>query len=266
MAQMGVIMNFFGKKDLLYLLIISILILTAVFFAFKCEISEDKYETYRETILNRAIECSIQLLGEYVETGDPHLSSFIASRLGELPLGDEEREAVTLFCKDIPLSKENSDSKRRSMTYASELIVVLSENRKAIKRGDMTEFPLYEGEVPTLSQPVENPHLSDAKKILGVPDPRSYTRGDVIGYRTASAYAEFENGVFVRYLCRREGKTLVSSDSAKADALKFAKLYCGGGKPISEGAENGVYTYHFDGFYIVVSPYGGVMRYERTKI
>lgn len=259
-------MNFFGKKDLVYLLIISILVLTAVFFAFKGVISEEKYDNYRAAILNRAVEGSIQLLGEYVETGDTHLSSFIASRLGELPLGGEEREAVTSFCRDISLSKENADSKRRAMTYASELIVVLTENRKAIKRGDMTEFPLYEGEVPTLSQPVDKPYFSEAKKLLGVPDPRSYTRGSVIGYRTASAYAEFDSGALVRYLCKREGKERVSAENAQKDAVKFAELYCGGGKVMSESTENGVFTYNFDGFYIVVSPFGGVMRFERTKI
>ncbi len=259
-------MKFFGKKDLAYLLVIAILVLTSVFFAFKGAISESKYENYRETILNRAIEGSIQLLGEYVETGDSHLSSFLASRLGELPLGSEEREAVTAFCYDVSLSAQNGDSKRRSMTYASELIIVLTENRKAIKRGDMAEFPLYEGEVPTLSQPVDKPYFSEAKKILGVPDPRSYTRGSVIGYRTASAYAEFESGVFVRYLCKRQGKERISAESAKKDALKFAELYCGGGKVMSESNENDVFTYNFDGFYIVVSPFGGVMRFERTKI
>lgn len=262
----GIIMKFFGKKDLAYLLVIAILILTAVFFAFKGVISEQKYENYRGTILNRAVESSIQLLGEYLETGDPHLSSFIASRLSELPLDDEEREAVTAFCHDISVSAENDDCKRRSLLYASELMTVMIENRSAIRRGDTSSIPLYEGEIPTLSQSVDNSCLSKAERILGVSDPRSYTRGSVIGYRTASAYAEFEDGVFIRYLCRRDGKVLVSADAAKKDAEKFAKLYCGGGKPLSESTENGVFTYNFDGFYIVVSPYGGVMRYERTKI
>ncbi len=259
-------MNFFGKRDLIYLLFIAILVLSTVFFAFRGMISEDKYESYRGKILNRAVECSIQLLGEYIETEDPHLSSFLSSRLFELPLGYEEREAVTAFCADVARSRENTDSKRRSLIYASELMKALIDNRAAIKRGDMTPFPLYEGEVPTLSQPVENPYFSEAKKILGISDIRSYTRGNVIGYRTASAYAEFENGVFIRYLCRREGKDKITPESAKKDAEKFANLYCGGGKPISESTEDGVFTYHFDGFYIVVSPFGGVMRYERTKI
>lgn len=259
-------MNFFGKRDLVYLLIISILVLTAVFFAFKGAISESKYENYRATVLNRAIEGSIQLLGEYVETGNPQLSPFLASRLGELPLGSEEREAVTEFCRDVSLSGDNADSKRRAFTYAEELIVVLSENRRAIKHGDMTEFPLYDGEIPTLSQPVDNPYFSEAKKILGVNEPRLYTRGSVIGYRTASAYAEYENGVLLRYLCKRDGRERVSAENAKKDALKFAELYCGGGKVISESEGNGLFTYNFDGFYVVVSPYGGVMRFERTKI
>ena len=97
-------MNFFGKKDLIYLLVIAILILSTVFFAFKGAISEEKYESYRGKILNRAIEGSIQLLGEYITTGDSRLSSFLASRLGELPLGDEDRESVTAF--PLPLRSE----------------------------------------------------------------------------------------------------------------------------------------------------------------
>ncbi len=262
----GIIMNFFGKRDLGYLLVIAILILTAVFFAFKGMILEGKYEKYRARILNRALEGSIQLLGEYIETEDPHLSSFLSSRLNELPLGDEEREAVILFCSDVSLSGKNSDSKRRSLLYADELMKALIENRTAIKGGDITSFPLYEGEVPTLSQPVEKPYYSEAKKILGVSELRSYTRGSVIGYRTASSYAEFEGGVFVRYLCRRDGKEKVTSDDAKREAEKFVELYCGGGKAISQSIENGVFRFVFDGFYIDVSPFGGVMRYERTKI
>ena len=262
----GIIMKFFGKKDLAYLLVIAILALSAVFFSFKCMISEDKYDSYRETILNRALECSIQLLGEYIETGDPRLSPFLSSRLCELPLSDEEREAVILFCRDVSLSKEDTDSKRRSMTYASELMAVLTENRAAIRCGDTSSIPLYEGESPVFSPTVDNPQFRTAQRLLGVTDPRSYTRGSVIGYRTASAYAEFENDVFIRYLCRRDGKVKIDSDTAKKDAVKFAKLYCGGGKPSSESTDGGVFTYYFDGFYVVVSPYGGVMRYERTKI
>ena len=88
----------------------------------------------------------------------------------------------------------------------------------------------------------------------------------MIGYRTASSYAEFEGGVFVRYLCRRSGNEAVTADEAKKDAEKFADLHCGGGKVISESAENGVFRFIFDCFYIDVSPFGGVMRYERTKI
>lgn len=261
----GIIMNFFGKKDLSYLLVIAILILCTVFFAFRGVISEKKYDSYRKTILNRALECSVQLLGEYIETGDPHLSPFLSSRLCELPLSDEEREAVITFCRDVSLSEENADSRRRSVTYAGELMNVLIENRSAIRRGDTSSIPLYEGEVPTLSQPVDKPYFSEAKKILGVSDPRSYTRGSIIGYRTASSYAEFDDGLLIRYLCRRDGKERVSADSAKKDAIKFAKLYCGGGKPISESYEDGVFTYYFGAFYIVVSPFGGVMRFERTN-
>ncbi len=259
-------MKFFGKKDLMYLLVIAILVLTAVFFAFKGMISEDKYEKYRGRILNRAIEGSIQLLGEYIETEDPRLSSFLSSRLCELPLGDEEREAVISFCTDVARSKENPDSKRRSLLYAGELMTALIDNRSAIKRGDVTSIPLYEGEVPTLSQPVDKPYLSEAKKILGVSELRSYARGNVIGYRTASAYAEFENGVFIRYLCRRDGKQKIELDDAKKDAVKFAELYCGGGKPTAESSEDGCFRFVFDGFYVDVSVFGGVMRYERTKI
>ena len=259
-------MNFFGKKDLIYLLVIALLALSAVFFAFKGAISESKYESYRAKILNGALECSIQLLGEYVETGDHRLSPFLASRLGELPLGDEEREAVTEFCRDVSHASDDEDAKKRSKIYAGTLMTALIENRSAIKRGDMTSFPLYEVEVPTLSQSVDKPYYSEAKKILGVNDPRSYTRGSIIGYRTASAYAEYENGELVRYLCRRDVGERVSEENAKKDALKFAELYCGGGKVTSESEKNGVYTYNFDGFYVVVSPYGGVMRFERTKI
>ncbi len=265
-AQKGIIMKFFGKKDLAYLLVIAILLLTAVFFAFKGMISEEKYEKYRGRILNRALESSIQLLGEYIETQDPRLSSFLSSRLNELPLGGEEREAVISFCNDVSLSAESSDSRRRSLTYAEELMTALIDNRSAIKRGDVTSFPLYEGEVPTLSSAVDKPYFSEAKKILGTSDLRSYTRGDATGYRTASAYAEFENGVFVRYLCRRDGKEKITSDTAKKDAEKFANLYCGGGKPISESTEDGYFRFVFDVFYIDVSVFGGVMRYERTKI
>ena len=134
-------MNFFGKKDLIYLLVIALLALSAVFFAFKGEISESKYESYRAKILNGALECSIQLLGEYVETGDHRLSPFLASRLGELPLGDEERETVTEFCRDVSRSSDDADAERRSKIYAGSLMTALIENRSAIKRGDMTSVP-----------------------------------------------------------------------------------------------------------------------------
>ncbi len=259
-------MNFFTKKDLIYLLIIAMLVLTSVFFAFKGEISEGKYDKYREKILNRALENSIQLLGEYIETEEPQLSPFIASRLSELPLGDEEREAVTLFCTDVSLSDKNEDSRRRSLLYAEELMTALIENREAIRRGDMTAFPLYEGETPTLSQHVDNQYLSVAKRILNSPDPRIYTRGSIVGYRTASAYAEFYGGLLIRYLCRRDGQAQVSISDAKKDAEKFTALYCGGGKAVSESVGDGVFRFVFDCFYIDVSLYGGVMRYERTKI
>ncbi len=259
-------MNFFTKKDLAYLLVIAILILTSVFFAFKGMISEEKYEKYRARILNRALESSIQLLGEYIETEEPHLSAFLSSRLCELPLSGEEREAVILFCSDVAISKENSDSKRRSLFYAKELMTALIDNRDEIKRGDTSSFPLYEGEIPTLSQPVDKPYFSEAKKILGTSDLRPYTRGNVIGYRTASAYAEFEEGIFIRYLCRRDGEEKITHDVAQKDAEKFAKLYCGGEKPTSESTEDGYFRFVFDGFYIDVSAFGGVMRYERTKI
>ena len=258
-------MNFFTKKDLIYLLIIAILVLTSVFFAFKGEISEGKYDKYREKILNRALEGSIQLLGEYIETEDTHLSPFIASRLNELPLGDEEREAVTLFCADVSRSDSDADARRRSLLYAEELMSALIENREAVRHGDVTAFPLYEGEAPTLSQPVDNQYLNIAKKLLNSTDPRSYTRGSIIGYRTASSYAEFENGDLVRYLCRRDGQVQVSIADAKKDAEKFASLYCGGGKAVSESGSDGFFRFVFDGFYIDVSLYGGVMRYERTK-
>lgn len=259
-------MKFFGKKDLAYLLVIAILILTTVFFAFKGMISEEKYEKYRARILNRALESSIQLLGEYIETEEAHLSAFLSSRLTELPLSGEEREAVIMFCSDVARSKEDSDSKRRSLLYAEELMKVLIDNRDEIKRGDTSSIPLYEGEVPTLSQPVDKPYFSEAKKILGVSDLYSYTRGNVIGYRTSCAYAEFEEGVFIRYLCRRDGKEKISLDDGRKDAVKFAKLYCNGEKPTSESTEDGYFRFVFDGFYIDVSAFGGVMRYERTKI
>ena len=258
-------MNFFNKKDLIDLLSIARLVITSIFFAFKVEISEGKYDKYREKILNRALEGSIQLLGEYIETEDAHLSSFLSSRLNELPLGDEEREAVTLFCTDVSLSDKNEDCRRRSLLYAEELMIALIENRGAIRRGDMTAFPLYEGDVPTLSQPVDNHYLSVAKKILNSTDPRSYTRGSVIGYRTASAYAEFDCGLLIRYLCRRDGQDLVSASDAKKDAERFAELYCGGGNTVSESECDGFFRFVFDDFYIDVSIYGGVMRYERTK-
>lgn len=259
-------MKFFGKKDLAYLLVIAILILTSVFFAFKEMITEEKHEKYREGILNRAIESSIQLLGEYIETEDGHLSAFLSSRLSELPLSGEEREAVTMFCIDVSRSKDDSDSKRRSLLYAEELMTALIDNRGAIKRGDTSSIPLYEGEIPTFSQAVDKPYFSEAKKILGASDLRSYTRGNVIGYRTASAYAEFEEGIFVRYLCRRDGNEAETHDDARKDAVKFALLYCGGGKPVSESSEEGYFRFVFDRFYIDVSIFGGVMRFERTKI
>ena len=259
-------MKFFTKKDLVYLLVIAILALTSVFFAFKGMISEEKYEKYRARILNRALESSIQLLGEYIETEEVHLSAFLSSRLSELPLSGEEREAVTMFCTDVARSEEDPDSKRRSLLYAKELMMTLIDNRDEIKHGDTSSIPLYEGEIPTLSQPVDKPYFSEAKKILGVSELRSYTRGNVIGYRTASAYAEFEEGVFIRYLCRRDGKEKNSLDDGRKDAEKFAKLYCGGGKAISESNEDGYFRFVFDGFYIDVSAFGGVMRYERTKI
>ncbi|MBQ7779053.1 MAG: hypothetical protein IJ404_01030 [Clostridia bacterium] len=259
-------MKFFGKKDLAYLLVIAILILTTVFFAFKGMISEEKYEKYRGRILNRALESSIQLLGEYIGTEEPHLSAFLSSRLTELPLSGEEREAVILFCSDVARSKDDPDSKRRSLLYAEELMTALIDNRDEIKRGDTSSIPLYEGEVPTLSQAVDEPYYSEAKKILGVSDLYSYTRGSVIGYRTSCAYAEFEEGVFIRYLYRRDGKEKITHDEAQKDAEKFAKLYCNGEKPISESAEDGYFRFVFDGFYVDVSAFGGVMRYERTKI
>ena len=265
-ALKGIIMNFFSKKDLIYLLIISILLLTAVFFAFRVEISEEKYESYRGKIVNGALECSIQLLGEYVETGESHLAPFLSSRLSELPLGDEEREAVIQFCTDVSQSGCDPDAKGRATAYASLLMSALIENRKEIKGGDMSAFPLYEDEIPTVSQPDESPYLALAKRILGVSDVRSYTRGDVIGYRTASSYAEFENGAFVRYLCRRDGDETVTLKEARADAERFARLYCGGGKIISEGENGGVFTFDYGDFYLAVSHFGGVMRYERTKI
>lgn len=258
-------MSFFGKRDLVYFLIIAILLLSVVFLGARCAISDKKYEKYRETILSRAVECSIQLLEEYVESGDSNLASFISSRLNELPLGDEERESVTELCYDISLSDVDSGAKMRSISYASELFAVLTANRRDFCRGNTASFPLYEKEIPTYAQPEEKPYYSSAKRILNESEPRSYSRGNIIGYRTANAYAEFENGKFVRYLCRRVGSELISADEAKKEAEKFAKLYCGGGKVTSESSENGVFTYYFDGFYIVVSPYGGVMRYEVTK-
>ncbi len=256
-------MKFFTKKDLIYLILIALALAFAVFFALKSSFAEEKYERYRARILTRACESSIQLLGEYIETEDAALSALLSSRLNELPLGDEERESVTRFCSDVARSESDPQAKHRSLFYAAELMLALRDGRDGIRDGNLSFFPLYEGDVAASAEPDSRPSRKLLQALLGSSELREYSRGSVLGYRTASSFAEFESGALVRLLCLRRGRAKIALSEARKDALSFAESYCGGGIIRSESEERDCFSFIFDGFFVDVSLYGGVIRFRR---
>ena len=263
-------MEKFTKKDLFYLIVIGVLILSSLFFFVKSKFAIEKYENYRALVINRSIEGSIQLLNEYIEKTDGTVSARLSPFLEGLPLKSEERESVRAFVKDVAVSASDSDAKSRSLAYAKTLLSCLIENRAEIKKGNTDSIPLYpELSRQTLASEGESKHRKKAQRLLGTDNLTVYERTSdgktLYCYRTASAYAEFSDDGLIRYLSSVKDWERITREEAEIIALNFIKKYVSEEKvTLTRKDSDDVFSFSIEGIgNIDVSVSGVVRRFLR---
>ncbi len=259
-------MQRFGKKDLIYMILLGICILTAAFFGSRSFFSEKKYEKYRSEVLTRSTEGSIQLLYQYASDGDGTAAPLICARLCELPFKEEEREAVILFCRHVFEGDGKPELERAAKSYAYVLAVQLEKDRELVIRGDMSTLPIYEGVYTETFWSEDDAVLKKARELLFSDSPAKYerTEGDVtfLCYRTGRGYAEFYGETLIKYLYEPKSGDKADDGELLCVAEKFAKDYFGvsTSKATSENTDGGT-VFRFDGVCeITVTSSGHVRR------
>ena len=202
---------------LLPLLLIGILTVTTIFFCANYQITKTEYEEYRNGIFARAYESVLSDLAAYIQTQDEALSSRVVPRLWELPLSDEEIEAVRRFASDMAAGAYHEAAQARALAYSETLFRYLSEHRteryaESWRAAGMS-LPAYPEEVPVGAAPETDLSLlrrDKASKLLENKSLLAYTRREgsvtLYAYRTASSYVELtEEGRLFRLL-RSGGK------------------------------------------------------------
>lgn len=222
-------MEKFGWRGFFELLIGGILLLSIVFLGFRLYLCQKEYDNYRDGIFCRAYEGSISLLGTYILEKDPGIASSLNARLNELPLSAKEKDTVQSLTADIAESDRSREAKERSLAYSEELLLFLSYARSEAYQSGWRRGALGLPDYPPIAQPTvylpkeeEDAGPVKAAQILLGASVIRYERGERVCFRTASGFAEYENGRLVRALIDRQvGDEEASSELLTKSALAF---------------------------------------------
>ena len=215
-------------------LAIGVLALTNLYVYANGKILQKEYDEYRDGIFARSYESAIADLGSYLQSRDGEIASRLTARLSELPLSEEELEAVRLLSRDMTAGKEDAEAEKRALTYSEELLRYLSGTRthsyRESWRASGMGIPSYPKESLLVSASPEEEDAASLRKekanrLLNTKSTVSYTRheGDVkvYGYRTATAFVELtEEGNLLRFL-RASPHEQTIPDGAAETARRF---------------------------------------------
>ncbi len=214
-------------------LTVGVLLLTTVHGYATAYLVRSEYHAYRDGLFARSYESALQLLSDYLRTGEGD-GPGLTARLWELPLSDGERETVRRLTADMAAGKTDEAAKKRATAYAEDLFRHLSGRRslsyRESWRASGLQLPPYPEEEKPVSATPEDPAAYRrwrAERLLENDNLIAYTREEdgllCYGFRTASAFAELgEDGTLLRLLRRdRTDGSGASEEDCRREAMAF---------------------------------------------
>ncbi len=243
-----------------------ILLLLNAASAVRLRLCRQEYEACREGTFTRSYESLISALASYRREPDRRLAPVLAFCFANLPLNAEEQSHAAAFCADI--ADETGRGEARAGEYCLTLLRFLSEERSACYRAGeegkalgLPPYPEEETALPSAVMPTEPDDgggaalRQKAEALLGgagrlTDYSRCVGERTIIGFRTASSYAEFDadSGRLLRAVLHRTptGIRSLREEEAQAAAERFLTDCGSSGMPcIGITPQNGIFLLRF---------------------